>query len=135
MTARGHRGPVPGLQAACFRRRRSQPKTAAPAQNSRKIRLMHQPLFRRYRSSLARLTVTAFACVLTAASIGAVGRNPEFRPGLDQARQTPSQQSGLPPLIDRELFFGNPEIASATISPDGKYIAFRKPWNDTMNIW
>jgi dipeptidyl aminopeptidase/acylaminoacyl peptidase len=60
-----------------------------------------------------------------------VGRNP----GLDQATQAPSQQSGLPPLIDRELFFGNPEIASATISPDGKYIAFRKPWNDTMNIW
>ena len=33
----------------------------------------------------------------------------------------------LPPLIDRELFFGNPEIAGAAISPDGKYIAFLKP--------
>lgn len=42
---------------------------------------------------------------------------------------------GLPPLIDRELFFGNPEISSATLSPDGRYIAFRKPWNGTMNIW
>jgi dipeptidyl aminopeptidase/acylaminoacyl peptidase len=41
----------------------------------------------------------------------------------------------LPPLIDRELFFGNPEIATGTISPDGKHIAFRKPWNGTMNIW
>ena len=29
-----------------------------------------------------------------------------------------------PALIDRELFFGNPEIAGAQISPDGKYIAF-----------
>ena len=28
---------------------------------------------------------------------------------------------GLPPLIDRELLFGNPEIAAAQISPDGKY--------------
>lgn len=40
-----------------------------------------------------------------------------------------------PPLIDRELFFGNPEIASAQISPDGKYIAFLKPYKDTRNIW
>lgn len=30
----------------------------------------------------------------------------------------------MPPLIDREIFFGNPEIAGAQISPDGKYIAF-----------
>ena len=42
---------------------------------------------------------------------------------------------GLPPLIDRELLFGNPEIAAAQISPDGKYIAFLKPWKDTRNIW
>ncbi len=40
-----------------------------------------------------------------------------------------------PPIIDRELFFGNPEITNAQISPDGKYIAFIKPWNNTRNIW
>ncbi|HZI62452.1 MAG TPA: S9 family peptidase [Pyrinomonadaceae bacterium] len=44
-------------------------------------------------------------------------------------------QSGLPALIDREIFFGNPEIANAQISPDGKYISFRKPHKDTMNLW
>jgi dipeptidyl aminopeptidase/acylaminoacyl peptidase len=43
--------------------------------------------------------------------------------------------SGLPPLIDRQLFFGNPEVSSATISPDGRLIAFRKPYKDTMNVW
>jgi len=43
--------------------------------------------------------------------------------------------TGLPPLLDRELFFGNPEIASAQLSPDGRYIAFLKPWKDTRNIW
>jgi dipeptidyl aminopeptidase/acylaminoacyl peptidase len=47
----------------------------------------------------------------------------------------PQAQSAQPPLIDRELFFGNPEIATGTISPDGQFIAFRKPWNGTMNIW
>ncbi len=41
----------------------------------------------------------------------------------------------MPALIDRELFFGNPEIAGAQISPDGKYIAFLKPYKDTRNIW
>ena len=41
----------------------------------------------------------------------------------------------LPPLIDREVFFGNPEYAGAQISPDGKYISFIKPLNGTMNIW
>ena len=50
------------------------------------------------------------------------------------AQEKPASSS-LPPLIDRELFFGNPEIASAALSPDGKFIAFRKPWNGTMNIW
>src|SRR5260370_31296143 len=51
------------------------------------------------------------------------------------AQQKQSSSQSLPPLIDRELLFGNPEIAGAQISPDGKYIAFQKPWKDTRNIW
>src|SRR5437762_10890861 len=31
-----------------------------------------------------------------------------------------------PALIDRELFFGNPEYAGAQLSPDGRYISFIK---------
>ena len=51
------------------------------------------------------------------------------------AQQTKTNLQGLPPLIDRELLFGNPEIAGAQLSPDGKYIAFLKPWKDTRNVW
>jgi len=40
-----------------------------------------------------------------------------------------------PPLIDRQLFFGNPEISGAQLSPDGKYLAIRKPLNGVLNIW
>ena len=40
-----------------------------------------------------------------------------------------------PPLIDRELFFGDPEIAGAQISPDGAFIAFIKPLKGTRNVW
>ena len=42
---------------------------------------------------------------------------------------------GVPPVLDRELFFGNPEIAGAQLSPDGKWIAFLKPWKETRNVW
>ncbi|MGE3466653.1 MAG: alpha/beta fold hydrolase [Pyrinomonadaceae bacterium] len=40
-----------------------------------------------------------------------------------------------PALVDREIFFGNPEYAGAQISPDGKFISFIKPYKDTMNVW
>jgi dipeptidyl aminopeptidase/acylaminoacyl peptidase len=40
-----------------------------------------------------------------------------------------------PPIIDRELFFGDPEISGAQISPDGKFIAFVKPFKGTRNVW
>ena len=46
-----------------------------------------------------------------------------------------SAPAGAPPVIDRELFFGDPEISGAQISPDGKYIAFIKPFKGTRNIW
>jgi dipeptidyl aminopeptidase/acylaminoacyl peptidase len=41
----------------------------------------------------------------------------------------------LPPLIDRQLLFGDPEITGAELSPDGRYLAFIKPWKSTRNIW
>jgi dipeptidyl aminopeptidase/acylaminoacyl peptidase len=41
----------------------------------------------------------------------------------------------LPPLIDRDAFFGEVKITAAQISPDGKYVAFLKPYNGTRNIW
>jgi dipeptidyl aminopeptidase/acylaminoacyl peptidase len=47
----------------------------------------------------------------------------------------PAFSQELPPLVDRELFFGDPEIDSAQISPEGDYIAFLKPWHGVQNIW
>ncbi len=41
----------------------------------------------------------------------------------------------LPKLIDREVFFGNPEYSGTQISPDGKWVSFMKPYKDTRNIW
>ncbi len=39
------------------------------------------------------------------------------------------------PLLDRDLFFGNPEISGGQLSPDGKWISFMKEHNGIMNIW
>ncbi len=81
-----------------------------------------------FSAAVACAVVVATAAL--AAHAGAAGAR-VVRAGVE-AR---APQSGLPPLIDRELFFGNPEISGATLSPDGQYIAFRKPWNGTLNIW
>jgi len=54
---------------------------------------------------------------------------------MNSGTEINENHSGLPPLIDRELLFGNPEISEARLSPDGSHLAFLKPWNDTRNIW
>jgi dipeptidyl aminopeptidase/acylaminoacyl peptidase len=41
----------------------------------------------------------------------------------------------LPPLVDREIFFGDPEISGAQISPDGRFISFIKPLDGVRNVW
>ncbi|RME99183.1 MAG: S9 family peptidase [Bacteroidetes bacterium] len=47
----------------------------------------------------------------------------------------PQLHAQLPPLIDREVFFGDPEITGAQLSPDGKYMSFIKPHLGIRNIW
>lgn len=39
------------------------------------------------------------------------------------------------PLLDRELFFGNPEISASQLSPDGQWVSFMKAYNGIMNVW
>ena len=40
-----------------------------------------------------------------------------------------------PPLIEREVFFDDPEISGGRLSPDGSYISFLRPYDGTRNIW
>ncbi|KAI9133548.1 S9 family peptidase [Acaryochloris sp. CCMEE 5410] len=51
------------------------------------------------------------------------------------AAESPSPQTSLPPLIDRELFFSDPEISGAQLSPDGQFLAFQKPLKGVINVW
>ncbi len=41
----------------------------------------------------------------------------------------------LPPLLDREIFFGDPEVAFASLSPDARFVAFAKPLGGVLNVW
>ena len=71
-----------------------------------------------YRKCLSFVLTIVFVGVSAALSQSAIG-------------QTVAQL----PLIDRELFFGDPEISNSQLSPDGKFIAFVKPYKSTRNIW
>ncbi|PHQ36849.1 S9 family peptidase [Rhodopirellula bahusiensis] len=51
------------------------------------------------------------------------------------AQVNPSETDEVTPLLDRELFFGNPQIAGGQLSPDGKFISFMKPYQGIMNVW
>ena len=54
---------------------------------------------------------------------------------LAAAAPAGAQSVAPPPLLDRELFFGDPEISGAQLSPDGQYLSFIKPFKGTRNIW
>jgi dipeptidyl aminopeptidase/acylaminoacyl peptidase len=54
---------------------------------------------------------------------------------LMAAGAPPAAFAAQPPLIDRNLFYGEVTIAGAQISPDGRYLSFLKPYKGTRNIW
>ncbi len=47
---------------------------------------------------------------------------------------SPQRSEVIPPLIPVELFFKNPELTSWTISPDGKWLAYLKPYKNRLNV-
>ena len=55
--------------------------------------------------------------------------------GLAGPGRPAAAQSARPPLIDRELLFGDPEISGGQLSPDGRFLSFVKPYHGTRNIW
>ncbi|MGD1856362.1 MAG: S9 family peptidase [Leptolyngbyaceae cyanobacterium] len=55
-------------------------------------------------------------------------------PAVAMAADT-SDRSTLPPLIERELFFSDPDISGAQLSPDGQFIAFQRPLDGIVNVW
>ncbi len=52
-----------------------------------------------------------------------------------QTKPMAKKTATLAPIIDREIFLGNPEIAGGQLSPDGKFISFLKPYKGVLNIY
>ena len=77
------------------------------------------------RRALPLILLTT-ACAPTVAPVESTAQ-PE---GLPTATAAPAAE-----LIDRDLFFGNPERASAKISPDGSQISFLAPVDGVLNVW
>ncbi|MDX1583137.1 MAG: prolyl oligopeptidase family serine peptidase, partial [Thermoanaerobaculia bacterium] len=86
------------------------------------------------RSYIATLALTGL--LLSSCATGGSTEPATPAPGEMTEAATPSSYlDELPPLLDRNLFFDDPEISGAQISPDGQFISFRKPYRDVMNIW
>jgi hypothetical protein len=67
-----------------------------------------------------RITRVTWPASVCAALAGILVCSPaQAQPAADRVAK-PAAEAGLPPLLDRELFFGNPEIAGAQLSPDGR---------------
>ncbi|HYN42386.1 MAG TPA: S9 family peptidase [Thermoanaerobaculia bacterium] len=94
---------------------------------------MFQPSFRPRLARLFLVSALAVPMVAFAQSPAAAPAKPALAAKGPAAKAT--AHVGVPPVLDRELFFGNPEIAGAQLSPDGKWTAFLKPWKETRNVW
>ncbi len=55
--------------------------------------------------------------------------------GGEQAQNQTEVAMEPAPLLDREMFFGDPEISGAQLSPDGAWMTFLKPYEGARNIW
>ncbi len=75
--------------------------------------------------------------VLTLCCLAACSTTKEIIPTKEATTATSptTKTMELPPLIDREILFGNPEISGAQLSPDGQWMSFMKPLEEVRNIW
>ncbi|HEY3381349.1 MAG TPA: alpha/beta fold hydrolase [Vicinamibacterales bacterium] len=87
------------------------------------------------------LVLGGLVVILAASGVSVIAQTPAApkaaAPKTAQAPKAPvaAAKDLLPPIIDRDQFFGDPEIAGAQISPDGTFIAFMKPFKGTRNLW
>lgn len=82
---------------------------------------------------MKRLLFIALAALIAFSAAGCGGGDSQ-----DQTANTEKETEVAmtpAPLLDRELFFGDPEISGAQLSHDGKWMSFMKPYEGARNIW
>ncbi len=68
-------------------------------------------------------------CLLGCCALVGLAACQTATPPIEEVQPMPA------PLLDRELFFGDPEISGAQLSPDGRFVAFIKPYRDVRNLY
>ncbi|MEM9658139.1 MAG: S9 family peptidase, partial [Planctomycetota bacterium] len=92
------------------------------------------------RGSLAALTLL-IAVGVGCQSQSTIGAAPEDAPKTDEEGvNTPGSSKTIPStkevaLIPRSVLFGNPQRASARISPNGEWLSFLAPVDGILNVW
>ena len=83
------------------------------------------------------LSVSLLTFSMLGAAVDGVAQNmnPRMSAPRDAAAATVEYDGELPPLIDRAVFFDDPEISGSQISPDGKYVTFMRPYEGERNVW
>ena len=75
-------------------------------------------------------------CTVAVVLLGACASSGVSKTGPGAGPVSAAGPSGeLPPLIDREIFFEDPEISGGQISPDGTFISFKRPYKGVLNVW
>ena len=86
-------------------------------------------------SMLRLVAATLAACLLLGLLAPRASAQTPTVSADDRVSASVEYDGDLPPLLDRQLFFGDPQYAGSQISPNGEMLAFRQPYKDVMNIW
>lgn len=78
---------------------------------------------------------TVYAVAVALAATLPSGTDAVAQTTLQIVPETARYSGELPPLIDRAVFFDDPEVSGGQVSPDGKYFTFMCPYNGERNVW
>ena len=81
-----------------------------------------------------RLRPFAFPLLTALLMAACASQKPATAPATAPAKAAPAQVQP-PPLIPRQVLFGNPERASGEISPDGRWLGYVAPDEGVLNVF
>jgi dipeptidyl aminopeptidase/acylaminoacyl peptidase len=82
--------------------------------------------------SVASLRAALFCGLVAAFGLASLGAAETTTQSLSE-KQSPSAEEST--LIPRSVLFGNPQRASARVSPNGKWLSFLAPVDGILNVW